>query len=257
MDQSTVLQALAHIGTSRRFFASEYADLLTAGRHVFLQAFGIISPVPWFDLVAMQSPVDYLAYVECIVRTRPRVIVESGTASGACALFYAEVLKRVHGDGNVRVITVEVDQGQLSKDLGACPQVVSIIGSSVDPEVVRKVHQLAADVPGPVMATLDSDHSAEHVARELGSYADLVSPGQYLIVQDTYLGLYWGGNLNGAQQKEVLAGRGGGLRFDYIGCPLGAVEAFLSCDSRFNVDLHPQRWMITQCPFGFLLKSKG
>lgn len=257
MDQSTVLQALTRIGAERRFFAPEHAGLLQACRQVFLQAFGIISPVPWFDLVAMQSPVDYLAYAECIVQKRPRVIVETGTASGACALFYLEALRRIHGDDNVRVITVEFNRSQISKDLSAYPQVVSVIGSSVDPEVVSKVYRLAGEIQGPVMVTLDSDHASEHVARELGSYADLVSPGQYLIVQDTYLGLYWGGNLNGAQQKAVLEGRGGSLQFDYAGCPLGAVEAFLSCDTRFNVDMHPQRWLITQCPFGFLLKSKG
>jgi len=257
VDQSTVIQALARIGTGRRFFAPEHAGLLQACRQVFLQAFGIISPVPWFDLVAMQSPVDYLAYAECIVQKRPRVVVETGTASGACALFYLEALRRVHGDDNVRVITIEVERSQIGKTLNAYPQIVSIVGSSVDPEVVSKVYRLAAEISGPVMVTLDSDHSAEHVAKELGSYADLVSPGQYLIVQDTYLGLYWGGNLNGEQQKAVLEGRGGDLKFDYIGCPLGSVEAFLSCDSRFSVDLHPQRWVITQCPFGFLLKSKG
>src|SRR3972149_10482548 len=98
MDQSTILQALARIGIGRRFFAPEYVDLLKACRQVFLQAFGIISPVPWFDLVAMQSPVDYLAYAECIVQKRPRVVVETGTASGGWAPFFLGVFGRVRGD---------------------------------------------------------------------------------------------------------------------------------------------------------------
>lgn len=256
MDQLTVLKALGRIGTARRFFAPEYADTLWIGRQVFYRTFGIVALAPWFDLGAMQSPVDYMAYMECIVKKRPRVVVETGTASGSGALFYAETLKRVHGDDNVRVVTVEVDPSQISRDLGACPQIVSVVGSSIDPGVVKEVRRLAEETSGPIMITLDSCHSAEHVAKEIGSYADLVSPGQYLIAQDTYLGLYWGGNLDAEQQRAVLEGRGGNLRFDYIGSPLGAVEAFLSCDDRFKVDMHPQRWIITQCPFGFLLREE-
>jgi cephalosporin hydroxylase len=86
-----------------------------------------------------------------------------------------------------------------------------------------------------VACTLDSDHSAEHVARELDAYAPLVTPGHYLVVQDTYLGLYLDG--------------------DYAGGPLGAVEAFLTEHPEFEIDMHPQRWLITQNPFGWLKRK--
>lgn len=255
MEQSTVLDALARLGTARRFFAPEYAPMLDAARRAFYHVFGKVTIFPWFELGAMQCPSDYLAYAECVLLKRPRVIVETGTASGSGALFWAEVLRRVHGDTNVRVITVEVDKRQLSAPIEKCPQIVSLIGSSVDPEISTKVRELAAEIGGPVMVTLDSDHSADHVARELAVYSDLVSRGQYLLVQDTFFGLYWGGNLNGAQQDDLHAGRPGATPYDYIGCPLGAVEAFLSVDDRFVIDTNPQRWLMTQCPFGFLLRG--
>ena len=35
------------------------------------------------------------------------------------------------------------------------------------------------------MVILDSDHSYAHVTAELDAYGPLVSPGQYLIVEDT------------------------------------------------------------------------
>lgn len=255
-EQARLLDALRRAAAGgRRFFAPEHADTLWIGRQAFYRTFGKVHSMPWFELGAMQSPVDYLAYAECILRKRPRVVVETGTASGAAALFYAEALKRVHRDDNVRVVTVERQPSQISTDLGACPNVRGVIGDSVDPGTVEEVRRLAAEVDGPVMVTLDSDHSAEHVAKEMGSYADVVSPGQYLVVQDTYLGLYWGGNLDHEAMKELFEGRGG-RQFDYMGSPLGAVEALLSCDDRFVVDTHPQRWILTQCPFGFLLRQR-
>lgn len=255
MDPLAVLTALRNLGEKRRFLSPEYSELLKVARAAFYHVFGRVTIMPWFELGAMQCPSDYMAYMECVLLKKPRVIVETGTASGSGALFWAELLRRVHGDGNFRVITIEVDRGQISAPIEKCPEIISLIGSSVAWDVVRDVHTMVGDRV-PVMVTLDSDHSAEHVARELAAYADLVSPGQYMLVQDTFYGLYWGGNLDGEQQRRLHEGQAPDLKYDYIGCPLGAVEAFLSLDDRFQIDLHPQRWLITQCPFGFLLKGK-
>jgi cephalosporin hydroxylase len=255
--ESTVLEALRGLGTKRRFFGPEYSDLLKVARELFYQTIGRITIIPWFEFGAMQCPGDYMSYLECVLIKKPRTIIETGTAGGGGTLFWLEVLKRVHGDSNVRVITIEINQKQISYDVYKHPEITSLIGSTTDTEIAKKVQELVAQSPGPVMVTLDSDHGAEHVAREMAIYSDLVSLGQYMIVQDTFFGLYWGGNLTGEQQRDLHDGVPGSIPFDYSGCPLGAVEAFLSCDSRFEVDMYPQRWILTQCPFGFLLKKSS
>ena len=175
-------------------------------------------------------------FQEVLCSTRPQVLIETGTAGGAMTRILAEFLQRIHGAGNFRMITVEkIPEHPQVEELAKIPEISLIFGDSSDLAVVRQVQAL---IPNgwSVACTLDSDHSAEHVAKELDAYGPLVTPGHYLVVQDTYLGLYYPPG-------------------DYIGGPLGAVEAFLGEHPEFEIDMYPQRWLITQNPFGWLKRK--
>ena len=86
-----------------------------------------------------------------------------------------------------------------------------------------------------VMVILDSDHSEKHVARELEIYSQLVSPGCYLIVEDT--------NVNG---HPVFPNHGPG--------PMEAVEKFLQARQDFTVDRDMEKFYLTFNPKGYLKK---
>ena len=197
---------------------------------------GKINTPSWFGIGPLQVPSDIVMFQEVLYRTRPQVLIETGTAGGAMTQIFAEFMRRIHGAGNFRVITIErILEHPNVEDLAKIPEISLIFGNSSDPEVVRQVQALIPE-GWSVACTLDSDHSGDHVAKELDLYGPLVTPGQYLVVQDTYLGIYSPG--------------------DYGGGPLGAVEAFLSEHQDFEIDMYPQRWLITQNPFGWLrLKS--
>ena len=59
---------------------------------------------------------------------------------------------------------------------------------AVEPSVVDTVGAEVGDL-SPVLVLLDSNHSADHVLRELAAYADLATVGSRCIVCDTVIDL--------------------------------------------------------------------
>ena len=86
------------------------------------------------------------------------------------------------------------------------------------------------------MVILDSDHSRDHVLRELELYAPFVTRGCYLVVEDT--------NVNG---HPVVPGFGPG--------PMEAVTAFLRTAADFTVDHAREKFMLTFNPSGYLRRN--
>jgi cephalosporin hydroxylase len=84
-----------------------------------------------------------------------------------------------------------------------------------------------------VLVILDSDHTRDHVLKELQAYSSLVTSGSYLIVEDT--------NING---HPVLPDFGPG--------PMEALDTFLEGDGAFSVDADREKLMLTFNPRGYL-----
>jgi cephalosporin hydroxylase len=180
----------------------------------------------FLGIQTLKYPTDLWAYQEIISETLPDVIIETGTWHGGSALFFATVCDAL---GYGRVITVDTDPGEPLPDHS---RITYIRGSSVEPALLSTIREQTAGAQR-VMVILDADHSYAHVLKELDAYADLVTVGSYLIVEDT--------NVNG---HPVLSEHGPG--------PGEAVCEFLLRDPRYAVDGLRERLLITANPGGFL-----
>jgi cephalosporin hydroxylase len=186
----------------------------------------------WLGVETLKCPLDLWIYQELLHEVRPRYIIETGTAGGGSALFLASICDLL---GTGEIITVDIEERPARP---AHARIEYLTGSSVAAETVRAIEERIAGGGGPVLAILDSDHSRQHVSRELRIYGALVTEGSYLIVEDT--------NVNG---HPVLQNHGAG--------PMEAVELYLQETSQFIPDREREKFFLSFNPKGYLRKIKG
>jgi len=144
-------------------------------------------PIYFLGLPMRQIPTDNWLMSELIYEIKPDYVVEAGTLYGGSAVYYAGLLEFVNP--TAKVLTVDINQDQIHAEALEHPlwakRVKFYKGSSTAPEIHE---QLAAEIGEgkTVFVTLDTLHAPNHVRDELNLYAKLVSPGSYMILQDTY-----------------------------------------------------------------------
>lgn len=179
-----------------------------------------------------KCPLDLWLYQELLHSLRPQLIVETGTAFGGSASFLGDLCDTLELDCRITTIDIEAQPNRPSHD-----RVTYVTASSTDPAVVSEVYA-SAPAGAPVLVILDSDHSRDHVLAELRAYADLVTVGSYVVVEDT--------NVNGHPAYPEF-GPG----------PMEAVDAFLAEDDRFVIDSGMEKFFMTFNPRGYLKKLRA
>lgn len=177
----------------------------------------------WLGEVAVKNPCDAWIYQEIIFKQRPDVIIETGSFKGGGGLFLASICQLI---GHGRVVSFDVREYNLKP---THPLITWVAASSTQKAVVD---ELKLSIRGKnVLVILDSNHDADHVAKELSIYHSLIPVGGYLIVEDTW----W------------KPGSGG---------PWDAVQEFLKTHPEFEIDKSKEPYTFTNNPNGFLKRIK-
>ena len=180
----------------------------------------------WLGRPIIQLPDDMLRIQEAIWQVQPDIIIETGIAHGGSLIFYASLMEMI---GKGRVIGLDIDiRAHNRTAIEAHPMVKRITmieGSSISGSVVAQVKALIRPAD-TVMLILDSNHSRDHVAAELAAYADLVTPGSYILSQDGVMQLVAGSPRAPAEWATDN--------------PVTAVNAFLAARPDFELS-HPPR----------------
>lgn len=187
----------------------------------------------WFGRPVVQLPEDLVRVQEVIYRVQPDVIIETGIAHGGSLVFYATLLKAM---GKGKVVGIDIDirpHNRAAMEAHPLKPLITLIeGSSTDPEIVAKVR---AEIPvgAKVLVLLDSNHTYAHVRDEIAAYADMVSPGSYLVVTDGVM--------------EYLAGDPRAPKDWVQDNPRRAAIEFAEADDRFMIDVPPAGFTEAAC----------
>ena len=197
---------------------------------------GVAGTLSWRGVPLIKNPCDLWMMLELLQRVKPAVLIETGTHHGGSALFFAEMARLLGLACAVVTVDINPKWHVNPENYG----IHSIVGYSTDDKVRLKVegvvNRLLKENPGPVLVTLDSDHSEENVSRELELYAPFVTIGSYIIIEDT--------NVNG---HPVGAKHGPG--------PWEAVQKFLTQHGEFHQDPECEKHLLTFFPGGWLRKN--
>lgn len=228
-----IADLLLAIHFQRRWAAAERS--VPEKFHKLYYGSSVWSNTRWLGIRSEQAPTDNWSMQEIISEIHPDYIIETGTMNGGTTLFYASVLSLVNPDGKVITIDIAPQVEDASKLPLWKQHVEMVVGSSTDSKVTDHVAQ---EVQGKkVLVTLDSLHTRDHVLKEMQIYSKLVSPGSYLVVQDT--------NLNG---HPVSPNWGPG--------PMEAVQDFLRMNDNFVPDPNREKFVLTFYPGGWLRRVK-
>jgi cephalosporin hydroxylase len=195
----------------------------------------------WMGIPVIQFPQDLFAVAEIIFETRPDFIIETGIAHGGGLVFYASMLELLGSAG--RVIGVDIalrDHNRTAIQNHPMAHRIELVdGSSIARDVFEKVSKLVGESQR-VLVILDSDHTHEHVLRELELYSPLVRAGGYVVVFDTTI-------------EDQPAGFFGDRPWTKNNNPKTAVREFLRRNDRFQVDNDIEaKLLITVAREGFL-----
>jgi cephalosporin hydroxylase len=195
----------------------------------------------WLGRPVIQYPQDLVAMQEIIWRIKPDAIIETGIARGGSLIFYASLLALLGGDR--RMIGIDVDirpHNRTAIETHPMAKYIDLIeGSSLSPDVLAKVRKLT-EGRRQSLIVLDSNHTHDHVLKELQIYSPFVRCGSYVVVFDTVIE-----DMPENSFPERPWGNGNN--------PKTAVHAFLKSNDRFEIDTDIEnKLLITTAPSGYL-----
>lgn len=206
-----------------RFHQLYYDKRLGPGNH------RIWEQTKWMGFPVLKTPADLWNYQEMLFELKPDLVVETGTFGSGSALYIANIMDII---GKGSIVTIDINQHSLR---ARHPRITYLQGSSADISIVEAAakHRVA---DGTCMVILDSDHSKEHVAKELALFSPFVSVGSYLIVEDS--------NVNG---HPVYPSFGPG--------PYEAIDEFLASNPAFEPDKSREKFLVSWNPKGYLRRK--
>lgn len=198
----------------------------------------------WLGRPIIQYPQDIIAMQEILWQVQPDLVIETGIAHGGSLIFYASILELI-GKGEVLGIDIDIRKHN-RKAIESHPMFrrISVIeGSSIAEDTVKKAAEFTRG-KNTVLVCLDSNHTHNHVLKELELYCPFVTKGSYLVAFDTVI-------------EDMPEGFFPDRPWGKGNNPKTAVREFLKTHNEFVIDKDIEhKLLITVAPDGYLKRIR-
>lgn len=187
----------------------------------------------WKGIKVLKCPLDLWVYQEILWNTKPKFVIECGTAHGGSAYFMADLIKTLGLD--CRVITIDIEGSNTFPNRPSHELITYIHGSSTSAGTIATIDSMVGD--SECLVILDSAHNKDHVLNEMNLYNKYVPLNGYMIVED--------GNVHGHP-----------IAPEHPEGPYEAIHAFIETNDDFVIDYSCEKFHLTFNPDGYLKRVK-
>lgn len=198
----------------------------------------------WMGRPIIKYPNDMVIMQELIWDVKPDLIIETGIAHGGSIIFSASMLEMMdHGE----VVAVDIDIRQHNREeIEKHPmykRITMFEGDCLSDDIIQKIREIAR-TKEKIMVFLDSNHTHDHVIKEMELYSPFVTVGSYLVLPDTFIEYF---------PKGYYSNR----PWDVGNSPMTALREFLKHNDNFVIDHEKaDKLMITEAFDGYLKRIK-
>lgn len=194
----------------------------------------------WLGIPIIQFPQDIVAIQELIWKIKPDLIIETGIAHGGSLILHASILELI-GDGEVLGIDIDIREHNRTaiENHPMFKRITMFEGSSISEEMKEKVYKFSENKKN-ILVILDSNHTHDHVLKELEMYSPLVKKDSYILAFDSIIEDF---------PDDFYPDR----PWSKGNNPKTAIHEFLKNTDRFMIDQSIQdKLLITVAPDGYL-----
>ena len=204
----------------------------------------------WLGTPIIQNPSDMIVVQEIIYQIKPDLIIETGIARSGSLIFYSSILNLINKKSKILGIDIDIRKhATQSLKNHKIKNIITLEGSSISNEIFNKVKKISRKFK-KILVLLDSNHTHEHVLKELRLYTQLVTKNSYIIVFDTIANYSDNETLNFIKKnyKYKLSRKSNAAT---------AIDKFLIDKKNFIIDdIFNYHSLTSNCIGGFLKKIK-
>src|SRR3989304_3128274 len=161
-----------------RNIEAEREEIARKFKWLFFYDLNTITPNTWMGRRIQKNPLDLFIYAEIAYEVKPNIVIETGSLEGGSAMFWADMMKLIHGNESGKVISIDVNRPKETDR-----NIIFLTGGTLSTDIIPALNELIKPDDN-VIVNLDSLHDMNHVYHEMIIYHNFVTSGSYMIVED-------------------------------------------------------------------------